>query len=289
MGGGNSRSIVARCSALNVMSSAAALASTCSSRAGLWDRQHAGLRQHPGQRHLEGACSHVRGRSARSTPAASAADPARSGCRPSPGCRVLAAPGQQVPFDAAPRRGCRAPGCWRRRAARDGRQLRHLVGVEVADAPVADLAVAAQPLERRHGLRQRVRAAPVQQVEVEPVGAEPPQAALAGGDRALGRRVVRVDLADQEDLVAPAPRSPRPPPPRRRPRRTSRRCRSGVRPRSSPRRSAATSAARRPGCSPMRQVPWPSTGTASPPGSGSVRRRFPSLTRSDRAWCAGRA
>ena len=69
---------------------------------------------------------------------------------------------------------------------------------------MADLAVALQALERGHRLGQGMGAAPVQQVEVEPVGAEPPQAALAGGDGALGRRIVRIDLADQEDLVAPA-------------------------------------------------------------------------------------
>ena len=49
-------------------------------------------------------------------------------------------------------------------------QLVHVAGIEVAHAPVADLAVLLESLERLHRLGQRVRAAPVQQVEVEPVG-----------------------------------------------------------------------------------------------------------------------
>ena len=69
---------------------------------------------------------------------------------------------------------------------------------------MADLAGPLQPLEGADGLRERMGAAPVEQVEVDPVGREPPQAALAGGDRARGGSVVGIDLADQEDLVAPA-------------------------------------------------------------------------------------
>ena len=67
---------------------------------------------------------------------------------------------------------------------------------------VADLAVGGQPLDRGHGRLQRRRAAPMQQIEVDAIGAEAPQAALAGGDGTPARGVVRVDLADDEDLVA---------------------------------------------------------------------------------------
>ncbi|MOA17268.1 hypothetical protein D3C78_1375200 [compost metagenome] len=44
----------------------------------------------------------------------------------------------------------------------------------------------------------------MQQVEVQAVGAQPSQAALAGRRDAQAAGVVRVDLADQEDLVAQA-------------------------------------------------------------------------------------
>ena len=96
---------------------------------------------------------------------------------------------------------------------------------------------------------------------------QPLQAALAGGDHAGARGVVRIDLADDEEPRRAGPRSPRRPPPRRRPRHTSRRCRSGScrdRGRASgpppppPRRAAS---------SPICQVPWPSAGTLSPSGS----------------------
>src|SRR5882757_2048704 len=42
----------------------------------------------------------------------------------------------------------------------------------------------------------------MQQIEVEPIGAEPPQAALAGARQALPPGVLGVGLADEEDLVA---------------------------------------------------------------------------------------
>src|SRR6185437_6637511 len=44
----------------------------------------------------------------------------------------------------------------------------------------------------------------MKEIEIKPVGAEPLQAALAGGHRAAAGGIVRVDLADQEDLVAAA-------------------------------------------------------------------------------------
>ncbi|MNL30278.1 hypothetical protein D3C87_1520050 [compost metagenome] len=44
----------------------------------------------------------------------------------------------------------------------------------------------------------------MQQIEIEPVGAEPCEAALAGLNRASGAGVPGIDLADQKHLVAPA-------------------------------------------------------------------------------------
>src|SRR6218665_1813857 len=45
-------------------------------------------------------------------------------------------------------------------------------------------------------------AAPVQQIEVEPVGAEALQAAFAGRQRAIERRIPRIDLRNEKDFVA---------------------------------------------------------------------------------------
>src|SRR5215472_3716229 len=42
----------------------------------------------------------------------------------------------------------------------------------------------------------------MQQIEIDPVGGEPLEAALAGGDNARARSVVRIYLADDEKLVA---------------------------------------------------------------------------------------
>ena len=61
-------------------------------------------------------------------------------------------------------------------------QFRHIVVVEIADAPGADLAVALQLLERADGFIERNVAAPVQQVEIERIGFQPPQAAFASRD-----------------------------------------------------------------------------------------------------------
>ena len=54
------------------------------------------------------------------------------------------------------------------------------------------------------GVGERMRAAPVQEVAVEPVGGEPRERALAGGDGAGARGVVRQHLGDQKHLVAAA-------------------------------------------------------------------------------------
>jgi hypothetical protein len=80
--------------------------------------------------------------------------------------------------------------------------LRQVVGVEVADTPVGDAAMRLQRFEAGDGVAQRVRAGPVQQVEVDVIEHQAPAAALAGGDDAGAARVVRIDLADDEHLIA---------------------------------------------------------------------------------------
>ena len=83
-------------------------------------------------------------------------------------------------------------------------QLVHVGRVKVADAPGRDLTGRTQRLHALYRLGQRDRAAPVQQVEIQPVGAQPPQAGLTGALKPAAARVLRVGLADEEDLVAQA-------------------------------------------------------------------------------------
>ena len=76
--------------------------------------------------------------------------------------------------------------------------------VEIGDAPAQDLARRAQPLERVDGFAERNAAAPMQEIEIEPIRAEPLEAALAGRDRAFSAGVVRIHLAHYKQAVAPA-------------------------------------------------------------------------------------
>ena len=59
---------------------------------------------------------------------------------------------------------------------------------------------------RRRSSRRAGAARPVQEVAVESIGAEPPEARLAGADRAGARGVAGQHLGDEEHLVAPARR-----------------------------------------------------------------------------------
>src|SRR5262249_12112847 len=72
------------------------------------------------------------------------------------------------------------------------------------DTPAADLAVVHEPLEGLHRLGQRIRAAPMQKIKVEPIGLEAPQGALAGSNGASARGIMRIDLADEIDAIARA-------------------------------------------------------------------------------------
>ena len=105
----------------------------------------------------------------------------------------------------------------------------------------------------------------MQEVEVEAVGPEPAQAALAGLDHALAAGVVRIDLADQEhalpevperfadELLGPALAVHL----------------GGIdegHPELDPEPQRRDLPPRRPRSSPMRHVPWPRATTSSPPG-----------------------
>jgi hypothetical protein len=146
----------------------------------------------------------------------------------------------------------------RTRRPRGGGELVEVVDVEVADAPGEDLAGAAKLLEGRDRLGQGMRAPPVQEIAVEAVRPEPGERALAGRDGALARGVVRQDLRDQEDLVAP-PEMASPTSSSAAPEPYISAVSMCVAPRSSPRRRAATASAR--GASSRFQVPWPTTAT----------------------------
>ncbi len=86
--------------------------------------------------------------------------------------------------------------------ATGGVELVHVLDVEVADAPPQDFPGMHERLELLDDLGERRAAAPVQQVQIEAVGAEAAQAAIARGDRAAARGVLRIDLADQVHVVA---------------------------------------------------------------------------------------
>ena len=76
--------------------------------------------------------------------------------------------------------------------------------IEVAHAGEADVALVDQVLHGAHGLADRVIALPVEEVEIEAIGAEALQAALAGAQGAVVARVGGEDFAYQEHLVAAA-------------------------------------------------------------------------------------
>src|SRR4051812_16287926 len=86
---------------------------------------------------------------------------------------------------------------------RQGHRLLHALLVEVAHAVRAHLARLAKLLERLDGGGERVPRFPVQQIAIEVVGTEPPQAPLARDHRTAPGGVLGQDLRDEEDLVAP--------------------------------------------------------------------------------------
>jgi len=119
---------------------------------------------------------------------------------------VLTAQRQQVKLDAASGQVVEhlVAGARLSAATRPRQQIDHVVDIEIADAPVTNLALLHQGLERADRLVQRRGIPPMQQVKVEAVGGEPLQAALAGRDGARAAGVRRQHLADDEHLVAAA-------------------------------------------------------------------------------------
>ena len=142
------------------------------------------------------------------------------------------------------------------------------LGVEIADPPTEDLAFAPQLVEGCDRLRQRVRAAPMQQVAVEMIGAQPGERALAGvrvpeREALCGRTFdTRKTSSRRPAMASPMNSSAAPEP-----------YISAVSiwsmPRSRPRRKAAIAAAR--GACSKFQVPIPITATSRPVGPNMRR------------------
>src|ERR1700733_13697776 len=119
------------------------------------------------------------------------------------GDATLAKPRLQIPLDAAPREVVEHLIGGDTGAARQIPQLLHVGKIQVADAEVADLAGALQIEKARQCLLKWDLAAPVQQVQVDAIGFQAPQAALAGRAAAVPRSVVRINLRDEKHLVTP--------------------------------------------------------------------------------------
>ena len=79
-------------------------------------------------------------------------------------------------------------------AAGRGDGVVHILGVEIADAVAADLAVLGQLLEGFKSLFQELGAGPVQQIKVDMVAAEVLQTALGRLNGALARGIARQNL-----------------------------------------------------------------------------------------------
>ena len=159
------------------------------------------------------------------------------------------------------RAGGRAPGCMRRGRDPRSQDLAEFVDREVRDAPGEDLSLLEQVLERRHRLLDRVVAGPMEQIEIEAVGAQPREAVLAGltvprRDAFSGSTFEARKTSSRRPAIASPTSSSTTPEP------YISAVSSGSCPRSSPRRSAAIAAAR--SCS-ISQVPCPDHGDRAEP------------------------
>src|SRR6266568_4792483 len=74
--------------------------------------------------------------------------------------------------------------------------------IEVTHTPAQYLARVLKFLESCDCVVQRVAAAPVQKVAIQPVGLKAAERPLARRDCSRSRSILRQDLGDQEDLIA---------------------------------------------------------------------------------------
>ena len=101
------------------------------------------------------------------------------------GDAMLVAPGEHRPLDRSLEQVVEHLIAGNAVFARDRERVFEIRHVEVADAPCEDLAFFAQLLECFEGLCEGVLAAPVQEVEIDPVEAQAREAPLAGGRVAI--------------------------------------------------------------------------------------------------------
>jgi hypothetical protein len=82
-------------------------------------------------------------------------------------------------------------------------ELAHVIDVEITHAPVANLPRRDELVERLHHGREVFALTPVQQVEIDSLDAQPPQAALARCvDAEFRTRVGRKDFRHEEYSIA---------------------------------------------------------------------------------------
>ena len=84
---------------------------------------------------------------------------------------------------------------------RHAEQFVHVAGVEVGYAPIPNFSGGFQSPERRDRFGQGMAAAPVQKIQVDPIGLQAFQAAFARGWYAGSGCVLRQYFADDEHLI----------------------------------------------------------------------------------------
>src|ERR1700739_4043287 len=116
---------------------------------------------------------------------------------------VLLAPWQQITLDVTVVETVRDLIGRTPRAVWNAEQIFHLAGVEVGYAPGANLSRRAQWLECRHDAGEFTAGnRPVQQIEIEVVGAETRETRRASPRDAIAGDLLGLDLRDQEHALA---------------------------------------------------------------------------------------
>ena len=83
-------------------------------------------------------------------------------------------------------------------------QFFQIILIQIGNTPAPDFARAPQRFKPRHGFRERHGTAPMQQVKVYRFNPHPLQAAFTGRHHTAARRIMRIDLGDDENPIAPA-------------------------------------------------------------------------------------
>src|SRR5437879_3447809 len=165
-------------------------------------RTYAVLAQHPGQRHLCRGCAETRrNRLECDMTQHTALLDRRIGHN---GDAAALAPWQELELDAATLEIVEHLIGRNVRAVEQVDQLLHVADIEIADAPVSDLASTHQTFEGIDGLFQRNESPPMQQIEIDLMHPEPGQTSVASRYRAVSVGVLRQHLAHQKDFVAPS-------------------------------------------------------------------------------------